>query len=1105
MLDSLFGRGDVPKCKSLIKVIKSRVDFWRKKSSAKVNMLRRDVADLVMKGQHHNAYFRVELLLAEENVLTRYEMIENFCDCILKQPYSVQRKKDCPQAIKEAVSSLIFAAARCAEIPELQKLRGLFATRYGDEFAIAAVELYPDCGVSQKIIENYSASTPSNDAKLKLMKEIASKEGLQWDESNLEAKLCSTKDSQDASRSKCLNSSQKRVNSSREVVLDNEFSKDVEKQKTTISGRMEDSRSIGCEADAYERDIPVVSSSLREIPIIPDNFGKTSQVKKMESFPSLRTNAHKSFSSLSDSNGQANISFVDTDAASTIESVDQADKVRYLAVAGEKISNKEWIKAEIVDYPFNTGLESKEDHGQKRQAGNRSRESKNSCHAYTYKDVKMQYSNGNTSFPEKIRDPRTKYTNGHAKTSFLEESKWVPEKDFGLRSASPLKSDIAYKTKFSVGPTEQGENGIQNGSHGRCNRPSRCTDQEAEYEVVGNTRPFGILDTDATEERKSEFQVLSTSGDKVSSKSSKRHPRSSRYDSGKGNMYENPCSFSETNGSDYIAVEPSVRNSMGRKMYDEGFQESSTLYNSSVNYLNKEEQICQSMGDKIKNKVHIQMHNSHRRHDYQNELDAGDDTFTEVDKISAARYDPSPLHEKLSSRESGRRAYYGSKAATHEDVRCSYRRELDKGSEYLNTRSHGVTDNASQTGHQEENDTYHSVQETLYENTESNLNSFRRLPYESQKHREKGGRTGRRSYTADDSLCKNIYHVDNHASGSESHLKQPDCRKEYTTSTYPQNVESTKRFHVSSRRQNGKPRVGGENTLDSTNDVYDLHQNSDLQDQHFQDSESLGSYINETDMAVGKSERSRLDGRRGTSKSLECKKGYTYMEEPFASSLADVQQSESSAKIRGYDRLQSEKKEKVYTPRNSNTRIAEEGITQQTEQRNGIAEAKDCSTGKSRRQDIQQPESRRSRNTQRSRHIQSDSLQSEFPESANVKKVLKSSQSHSSINSHLPPLPPTCTSPESTCFSPEHSSQHRPSSSIIPGNGSPSQRPSLENYRSASLPPASPVRSASLKSKLLKSSSDMGISNTAHVHPKLPDYDDFTAHFAALKQQHQPK
>lgn len=1106
MLDSLFGRGDVPKCKNLIKIIKSRVDFSRKKRNPKVDMLRRDVTEFLTRGQYQNAFFRVELLLAEENVLTGYDMIERFCDCVLKQPFSIQRKKDCPEAIKEAVSSLIFAAARCAEIPELQKLRGLFATRYGDAFAIAAVELHPDCGVSQKIIEKFSSKTPSNDAKLKLMKDIADKAGLQWDDSNLEAaKFCSLKDSQDASSSKCFNSFQKRVNSNE--VLDSEFSRDVEKHKTAISCRIEDSRPTGCEVNAYERDIPVVSSSLREIPVIPDDISKTSQVKQMKSFSSSRTNAHKSFSSLSDSNGQANIGFVDIDAASVTEPVDQADRVRYLAADGEKISYK-WIKAETVD--FDAGLENKEGHGRTRQAGKKSQEKKNPCqtNAYQHKDIKIQYSDVNAYFPEESRDVQTKYTNGYANTSFLEERKWVPEKDFGLKSAAPLKSNNAYKTKSSDGPTELGENGVQDGSHGRHNRSSRCKEQDADYvEVRKFTRPSGVLDTDATQECKSEFQVLSTNGNKVGSKSSKRHPRSSQYDTENDNIYDNPCSFTVTNGSDYTAVEPSVRKSTGRKRYNnEGIQESSTLNNSSLNYPDNEEQACQIIGDKIKNGVHIQMHSSNKRHDYWNTLDSDDGTFIKVDNISAARCDPSPVNERLSSRESGRRAYYASEAATHEEARRNYRSESDKGSKYLNTRSHGVTNNASQTGYEEEHEIYHSVQETFYENTESNLNSFHRVPHESQKHKEKGERTGRRLYIPDDLSCKNIYHVDDHVSGSETqHLKQPESRKEYTRSTHPQNVESTKRSHVSLQTQNDKPRGGSKNSLDSPHAyVDDVHQNSDLQEQYFQGTESLGSSINETHMAGGKSERSCLDGRRGSSKLLECKKGYPLMEEPFASSLEDVHQSdEYSAKIRRYDRLQSENKEKVYTPRNSIMGIAGEEVTQQSDQMDGIAEAKDCSIGKGRRQDIQHPESHRSRHTRRAHHIQSESLQSECLESASDKNVLKSTQSHSYINSHLPPLPPTCASHKSSCFSPEHSSQHGPYSSIIPGNGSPLRRPSEEPYRSVSLPPKAPVRSASLQSKLLKSSSDTGISSTAHVHPKLPDYDDLAARFAALKQQRQ--
>lgn len=52
------------------------------------------------------------------------------------------------------------------------------------------------------------------------------------------------------------------------------------------------------------------------------------------------------------------------------------------------------------------------------------------------------------------------------------------------------------------------------------------------------------------------------------------------------------------------------------------------------------------------------------------------------------------------------------------------------------------------------------------------------------------------------------------------------------------------------RLHDGKPRVGSKNYLDSPHAyIYDVHENSDPQDQHFQDSQSLGSYINETNMA----------------------------------------------------------------------------------------------------------------------------------------------------------------------------------------------------------------------------------------------------------------
>ncbi|PON92900.1 Vacuolar protein sorting-associated protein, partial [Trema orientale] len=51
----------------------------------------------------------------------------------------------------EAVSSLVYASARCPGLPELRVIRELFHERYGREFVISAVELLPGNLVNQQV------------------------------------------------------------------------------------------------------------------------------------------------------------------------------------------------------------------------------------------------------------------------------------------------------------------------------------------------------------------------------------------------------------------------------------------------------------------------------------------------------------------------------------------------------------------------------------------------------------------------------------------------------------------------------------------------------------------------------------------------------------------------------------------------------------------------------------------------------------------------------------------------------------------------------------------------------------------------------------------
>lgn len=59
--------------------------------------------------------------------------------------------RECPADLKEGIASLIFAAPRCSEIPELGVIRDVFEKKYGKDFISAATDLRPNCGVNRMV------------------------------------------------------------------------------------------------------------------------------------------------------------------------------------------------------------------------------------------------------------------------------------------------------------------------------------------------------------------------------------------------------------------------------------------------------------------------------------------------------------------------------------------------------------------------------------------------------------------------------------------------------------------------------------------------------------------------------------------------------------------------------------------------------------------------------------------------------------------------------------------------------------------------------------------------------------------------------------------
>ncbi|XXG59955.1 hypothetical protein AAC387_Pa04g1952 [Persea americana] len=192
-LAKLFRTGfNSSKCKTVARLATSRIKLLRNKREAQIKQMRRDVALLLQSGQDDTARIRVEHVIREQNIMAANEIIELFCELIVVRLPIISKQRQCPADLKEGISSLIFAAPRCSDIPELQQIRSIFEKKYGKDFVSAATDLRPDCGVNRTLIEKLSVRTPTGQVKLKIMKDIAKEFQIEWDTIESEQELLKT-------------------------------------------------------------------------------------------------------------------------------------------------------------------------------------------------------------------------------------------------------------------------------------------------------------------------------------------------------------------------------------------------------------------------------------------------------------------------------------------------------------------------------------------------------------------------------------------------------------------------------------------------------------------------------------------------------------------------------------------------------------------------------------------------------------------------------------------------------------------------------------------------------------------------------------------------
>ncbi|KAK3161706.1 hypothetical protein QOZ80_1BG0080410 [Eleusine coracana subsp. coracana] len=189
-LSGVLHKGFKPdKCKTSLKMAVARIKLLRNRKEVAVRQMRREVAQLLEANQDQTARIRVEHVIREEKFMQAYDLIEVYCELIVARLSIIDSQKTCPIDLKEAIASVIFASMRCADLTELADVRKHFTSKYGKEFAAAALEVRPDSGVNRLIIEKLSAGAPDIQTKIKTLTSIAEEHNIKWEPKAFEENL----------------------------------------------------------------------------------------------------------------------------------------------------------------------------------------------------------------------------------------------------------------------------------------------------------------------------------------------------------------------------------------------------------------------------------------------------------------------------------------------------------------------------------------------------------------------------------------------------------------------------------------------------------------------------------------------------------------------------------------------------------------------------------------------------------------------------------------------------------------------------------------------------------------------------------------------------
>ena len=140
------------------------------------------VASLLKIGKEEKARIRAEHLIREDFTLEALEIVQLMCELLHERVKHLSSEKECPEDLKGAVATLLYATTR-VDVSELQEVKRQLIRKYGHDYVEQLVQINSnpdDTKVNLRVVEKLAVRPPTADAVIKYLQRAAAEFDVIW-------------------------------------------------------------------------------------------------------------------------------------------------------------------------------------------------------------------------------------------------------------------------------------------------------------------------------------------------------------------------------------------------------------------------------------------------------------------------------------------------------------------------------------------------------------------------------------------------------------------------------------------------------------------------------------------------------------------------------------------------------------------------------------------------------------------------------------------------------------------------------------------------------------------------------------------------------------